>query len=416
MSEDPGNAESRQGRGGVLTPPLAGVRVLELTTQLSGPFGAMVLADLGADVIKVESPQRPDAARTVPSTRIGGETTYYLSLNRNKRSVLLDVKDPDGYDAFLRLVDHVDVVLDNYRPDVMSRLKIDHEHLAARNPAIITCSVTGFGETGPDRDRPGYDYLMQALAGTMSLTGDPDGPPTKYGISVVDHVGGLFAAASICAALLGRDRDPQRRGRHIDLALLDTHLTMLSYLACEWLNGGEVPQRQRMSAHPRMVPSQLFETADSYIVVMPLAEHFFPALCDTIEMPELARDERFIDAEGRLRNRTEVLELLEERFAQRKSHEWLEALAKHRVPAAPVQTVPEALQMEQVRARDMVVELEHPVYGSYRAVGNPVKMSDTDSQPLVAAPPAGQDTRDILRALAGLSAAKVDELHERGVC
>lgn len=400
----------------MLAAPLAGVRVLELTTQLSGPYGAMVLADLGADVIKVESPQRLDAARTVPSTRIDGQTTYYLSLNRSKRSALLDVKSADGYEAFLRLIDNADVVLDNYRPGVMSRLKIDHEHLAARNPSIITCSITGFGETGPDRDRPGYDYLMQALAGSMSLTGDPDGPPTKYGISVVDHVGGLFAATSICAALAGRDRDPQRRGCHLDLALLDTHLSLLSYLACEWLNGGELPERQRMSAHPRLVPSQLFETADSYIVVMPLAEHFFPALCDAIEMPALAQDERFVDAEGRLRNRTDVLEVLERRFTQRKSQEWLDVLAEHGVPAAPVQTVAEALEMEQVRVRDMVVELEHPEYGTYRAVGNPVKISDAEPPPLVAAPPAGYDTVDVLTSVAGLPVEKVDELHERGVC
>lgn len=381
---------------------LAGVRVLELATQLSGPYGAMVLADLGADVIKIESPHRPDAARSVPSTRVGDQGTYYLSLNRNKRSVLLDLKDQAGREAFLKLVAVADVVLDNFRPGVTERLGIDHERLSAVNPAIITCSLSGFGHTGPERDRPGYDYLMQALAGTMSLTGDPDGPPTKYGISVVDHVGGLFAVIGVLAALATRDRDPQRRGRRVDVALLDTHLSLLSYLAAEVLNGGRAPERQRLSAHPSLVPAQAFPTADGYLVVMPLANHFFPPLCEAVGLPELAADPRFVDAGQRLAHREELLRVLEARFAQGATAQWLEALEAHGVPAAPVQSVAEALAMAQVRARDMVVELNHPAYGSYQAVGNPLKLSGSE-QPPRAAPTAGEHTMAVLTELAGLS-------------
>ncbi|MBW3562533.1 MAG: CoA transferase [Actinobacteria bacterium] len=397
------------------TAPLAGVRVLELTAQLSGPYAAMILADLGADVIKIESPRRPDPARRVPSTRIDGQTTYYLSLNRNKRSVLLDLKDPAGNDVFLRLAEQADVVLDNFRPGVTQRLGIDHETLVERNAGIVTCSLSGFGETGPDRDRPGYDYLMQALAGTMDLTGDPNGPPTKYGISVVDHVGGLFAVIAIQAALAARDRDPDARGRHVDLGLLDTHLSLLSYLACEWLNGGELPRRQRMSAHPRLVGNQLFRTSDGHVVVMPLADHFFALMCDALELPHLVDDARFADAQARLAHREELLDILERRFADRTTGEWLKELTAAGVPAAPVQTVADALEMEQTRARDMVVELKHPEYGSYRMVGNPLKISDTEQQ-LGPAPTAGQDTRDVLTSLSGLTGDEIDDLVERGVC
>lgn len=392
----------------VSRPALEGIRVLELTVQLSGPYGAMVLADLGADVIKIEAPDRPDPARLVPSAKVGGESTYYLSLNRNKRSVTLDLKDSDDRETFFRLVETADVVLDNFRPGVTQRLGVDHERLAARNPSIVSCSLSGFGHTGPDRDRPGYDYLMQALSGAMSLTGDPEGPPTKYGISVVDHVGGLCAVIGILAALSARDRDPERRGRAVDVALLDSHLSLLSYLAADMLNGGGVPQRQRLSAHPTLVPAQVFATADGYVVIMPLANHFFPLLCEAVDLPELVRDPRFCDAAARLAHRNELLPILEGRLAERTTDEWVKELSAVHVPVAPVQTVEEALAMEQVEAREMVVELTHPQYGAYRAVGNPIKISNTGPQPLRPAPTAGQDNREVLAEL-GLQKDRLEE-------
>lgn len=393
----------------VADPVLKGIRVLELTTQLSGPYGAMILADLGADVIKIESPHRPDAARFVPAADVGGESAYFLSLNRNKRSVQLDLKTEQDRDAFMRLVSVSDVVLDNFRPGVTDRLGIGFGDLSAVNPSIVTCSLSGFGHTGPLRDRPGYDYLMQALAGTMDLTGDPDGPPTKYGISVVDHVGGLFAVIGILAALTGRDRDPKRRGQNVDVALLDTHLSMLSYLASEALNGGEIPARQRLSAHPTLVPAQAFRTRDSYVVVMPLANHFFVPLCNALGMPEVSGDMRFVDAKQRLAHRDALLQLLEPRFAEETSTHWVAVLERHGVPVAPVQTVSEALEMGQTMAREMVIELHHEDYGTYRAVGNPLKMPGRD-QPLRAAPRAGQHTIEVLTELAGLDAEQVATL------
>lgn len=379
---------------------LHGVRVLDLTQQLSGPYAGMILADLGADVIKVEAPHRPDPARVLPGRRVGGHSSYYLSLNRNKRSITLGLKDPGDREAFLRLVEESDVVLDNFRPGVTERLGIHHAALVARNPAIVTCSVTGFGETGPERNRPAYDYLMQALAGTMDLTGEPDGPPTKYGLSVVDHVGGLFAVIGVLGSLVSR-KDPEAPGRHVDVSLLDSHLSMLSYLAADLLAGGQPPARQRLSSHPRVVAAQVYRTSDGWIVLMPLAEHFWPRMCVALGAEELARDPRFVDAEARLLHREELLAVLEPIVASQSTAEWMNLMVAADVPAAPVQSVAEAVAMPQTAAREMVVELVHPVYGSYRAMGNPVKISASGPTLRRGAPELGEHNADLLSALTG---------------
>lgn len=387
------------GDGGVRPsgkPVLDGIRVLDLTQQLSGPYAGMILADLGADVVKVEAPHRPDPARVVPGRRVGGHSSYYLSLNRNKRSITLDLKCPGDREAFLRLVEESDVVLDNFRPDVMTRLGVDRAALEARNPAIVTCSLTGFGETGPERNRPAYDYLMQALAGSMDLTGEPDGPPTKYGLSVVDHVGGLFAVIGVLGSLVSR-RDGQAPGRHVDVSLLDSHLSMLSYLAADLLAGGEPPARQRLSSHPRVVGAQVYRTADGWLVLMPLAEHFWPRLCGVLDADELARDPRFVDAEARLAHRDELLGIVEPLVASRSTAEWMNLMVAADVPAAPVLSVAEAVAMPQAVAREMVVELVHPAYGSYRAMGNPVKISASGPVLLRGAPELGEHNAELLR-------------------
>ncbi len=382
--------------------PLEGVRILDLTHMLAGPYATMLLADLGAEVVKIETPDRPDRARSVPPWWVGDQSAYFLSLNRNKKSVTLDLKTPADRERFLDLVEHVDVVFDNFRPGVAERLGIDRAALEARNPHIVVCSLSGFGSTGPWRERPAYDYLVQALAGTMSLTGEPDGPPTKYGVSIVDHVGGLFAVIGILTALLARRSEAQRSegrdgaGQAVDVSLFDTHLSLLTYLAGWQLNCGAVPTRQSSSAHPTLVPSQVFETADGHLVVMVLADHFWPPLCHVLGVPELADDPRFADAAARLEHRDEVVAALAARLETRTSGEWTDALVAAGVPAAPVQSVPEALDSEQVRARDMVVDLHHPHYGSYRAVGNPLKISGSGAPPARPAPLLGEHNGEVL--------------------
>ncbi len=376
------------------SPPLAGVRILDLTHMLSGPYATMLLGDLGADVVKVEAPDRPDRARSVPPWRVGDQSAYYLSLNRNKRSVALDLKDPEDRQRFLELVRTADVVFENFRPGVADRLGIDRATLETYNPQVIVCSLSGFGQSGPWRDRPAYDYLVQALAGTMSLTGDPAGPPTKYGVSIVDHVGGLFAVIGILSALVSRQRGGENRV--VDVSLFDSHVSLLSYLAGWQLNCGAVPTRQPSSSHPTLVPSQVFETADGYLVIMVLADHFWRPMCDALGLSELAEDPRFTDATQRLTHRDELVQLLEKRLREEPTQHWVDVLVEAGVPSAPVQSVPEVLDSEQVRAREMVLDLHHPHYGTYQAIANPLKFPGSAPLPARPAPLLGEHTAELL--------------------
>jgi len=383
-------------------PPLEGIRILELAHMLAGPYGTLLLADLGADVVKIESAERPDLARGMPGCQVGGETAYFHSLNRNKRSVALDLKSEAGHRAFLRLVEGADVVVDNFRAGVMKRLRLDFERLREVNPRIVTCSITGFGADGPRQDLPAYDYLIQAMAGTMSLTGDPDGPPTKFGISIVDHTSGLMAAFAILAALRGVAETGV--GRHVDLALFDIHLSMLTYLAADYLNCGVEPQRHASSAHPYIVPSQLFAARDGYLIVMPMADHMWVKLCDALELADLGRDPDLRTAAGRLAHRERVTSGIAARLAELPTGEAVGRLVGSGVPAAPVNSVPEALADPQVAARGMVVEAE-----GVRLLGNPVKLSDVPERPPRPGPGLGEHTREILRE-AGLPEEEIDSL------
>jgi formyl-CoA transferase/CoA:oxalate CoA-transferase len=382
--------------------PLSGIRVLDLTHMLAGPYCTLLLADLGADVVKVESAARPDLARSMPGCRIGGETAYFHSLNRNKRSIALDLKQDSGQRAFLRLADTAHVVVDNFRPGVTGRLGIDFEHLRDVNPRIVTCSISGFGGSGPRRDEPAYDYLIQALAGTMSITGDPDGPPTKFGISIVDHTAGLLGAFAIVTALRGADQTGV--GRHVDVSLFDAHLSMLTYLAADYLNCGAEPARYAASAHPYIVPSQLFATSDGYVVAMPMADHMWPRLCSALELTELGQDKDLATVAGRLAQRQRVVSAVAARLAALTTAESVARLGEAGVPVAPVNSVPEALADPHVAAREMVVEA-----GGVRMVGNPVKLSDTPGSRPRRAPTLGEHTREVLRE-AGLVDEEIDEL------
>ena len=382
--------------------PLAGIRVLDLTHMLAGPYCTLLLADLGCDVVKIEAPGRPDRARSMPGCTVDGETAYFGCLNRNKRSVALDLKQDAALRAFYRLVETAHVVVDNLRPGVTARLGIDFEHLLRVNPRIVTCSITGFGLTGPRRDEPAYDYLIQALAGTMSLTGDPDGEPAKFGISIVDHTAGLAGAFAVLAAL--RETERTGRGRQADVALFDTHLSMLTYLAADFLNCGIVPQRYARSAHPYLVPSQLFPTEDGFLVVMPMADHMWPKLCSALGLEEFAADPALADAAGRLAGRDRITAALEAELAGRKTAEALDALRAAGVPAAPVNTVADALADPQVASRGMIVD-----DGRLRMVGNPVKISEMDERAPRPAPSLGEHTREVLLE-AGLDPEEVDSL------
>ena len=374
--------------------------MLDLTHMLAGPYCTLLLADLGCDVIKVEAPARPDRARSMPGCTVDGETAYFACLNRNKRSVGLDLKDEASLRAFYRLVETAHVVVDNLRPGVTERLRIDFEDLRKVNPAIVTCSITGYGLSGPRRDEPAYDYLIQALSGTMSLTGDPDGEPAKYGISIVDHSAGLAGAFAVLVAL--REAERTGVGRRADIALFDTHLSMLTYLAADFLNCGLLPERLAHSAHPYLVPSQLFPTEDGFVVIMPMADHMWPKLCSALGLDALAGDPELAGARGRLDNRERITAALSIELAGLRTDEALATLRAAGVPAAPVNTVADALADPQVEARGMIVE-----DGRLRMVGNPVKISGVNEHAPRPAPTLGEHTREVLLEV-GLSPEDVE--------
>jgi crotonobetainyl-CoA:carnitine CoA-transferase CaiB-like acyl-CoA transferase len=389
---------------------LAGVRVLDLSRMLAGPYGSMLLADLGADVIKVEDPAGGDPIRAMGPPFVNGESAYFLAINRNKRSITLDLKQERGRALFLELVREADVVYDNFRPGVTRRLGIDHEQLEAAKPDIITCSVSAFGEDGPYRDLPAFDLILQAMGGGMSITGEPGRPPVRMGIPIGDLAGGLFSAMAVSAALFHRER--HGRGQHIDLGLLDAQVSLLTYVAQYTLTDGRVPEPIG-TAHQSVVPYQAFETADGYIVVAVFTDRFWPVFCEALALPELAA--RYPRNTDRHAAREELVPVLERRLRERTTDEWVEALRAADVPCGPVNTVDDVLRDPHVLHRGMVVDSgrPHPGAGHHRLVGNPVKTGSADRyEP---APLLGEHNGDVYGGLLGRTADELDRLHADGV-
>jgi crotonobetainyl-CoA:carnitine CoA-transferase CaiB-like acyl-CoA transferase len=387
--------------------PLQDIRILAIEQYGAGPWGTVHLADLGAEVIKIEPPRHGgDIGRYVPPFREGGNSLFFETFNRNKRSITLDIGVPEGREVFEDLVRVSDAVYTNLRGDVPDKLKIRYEHLAHLNPRVVCCSLSAFGMTGPRAAEPGYDYILQGLAGWMDVTGDPDGPPTKTGISLVDFSGGFVAALALMVGIHAARRDG--RGMDCDLSLFDTAISLLTYLATWHLNDGPEASRTRHSAHPSMVPFQNFRTADGWIVVACPKEKFWRLLSEAIGRPELAEDPRFCDFAQRYANREELTALLDTVFASRTSAEWLAVLGEAGVPAGPVNSISEALRDPQVAARDLIIETEHPVYGAVRQLASPVRVGNTTNEHRRAAPPpAPQAAR--LRRQRGVE----DPPHER---
>lgn len=369
---------------------LEGVRVLDLTHFLAGPYCTLVLAELGADVIRVEDPDHPDEARTMPPHFLGGESLYYLSLNGGKRSAALKLGTPEGRDLFLRMVEKADLVVDNYRPGVMRKLGFHHEALAARNPGIVTCSITGFGEDGPYAQRPGYDYTITALTGIQDLTGDP---PVRPGISYADHTTGLAAALAMVAALYERRQGGP--GRHLDVSLMDTQLSFLTYVAAFALNAGDVTRPVPGGGHPVLVPTQNFATADGWVSFFVGNDPMWVRAKLALVEPALD-DPRFDTVAGRREHKAEVLAAVGRRLAQDTTAAWVERLERAGVPCAPVNRVDQALSDPHALARGMVVEASHPVYGAYRHVAGPFPKFRSSARP---APVLGEHTEEVLKEL-----------------
>jgi crotonobetainyl-CoA:carnitine CoA-transferase CaiB-like acyl-CoA transferase len=394
-----------------MTLPLSRIRVLDVSQIMAGPFCCMLLGDMGADVIKVETPGVGDQTRRAMGFRLKGEDSGgFLALNRNKRSVEIDLKNPEGLAAFYELVKEADVLVENNRPGVAQRLKIDYETLMHINPRLVYASISGFGQTGPWSRRPGLDLIAQASAGVMSVMGEPGATPVKSSVPVADLGAGLFSAYAILSAVIGRDLTGQ--GQYIDASLFETALGLSIWETAEFWGTGKVPQPLG-SANRMSAPYQAVRAADRYMVIGAANAKLWTALCEVIGRTDLAADARFIDNTARIRNRAELIPLLEEQFARRPADEWVAALLAAGVPAAPILDYEEALDSEQARARNMVMEIEHPVEGTVKALGFPVKLSGTPQQVRYPAPLLGQHTEEVFTQL-GMGSARFDELRRAG--
>ncbi|MDX6399176.1 MAG: hypothetical protein QOJ43_2584 [Gaiellaceae bacterium] len=367
--------------------PLADVRVLAIEQFGAGPWATLQLADLGAEVIKIEDPASGgDVGRYVPPFQEGEDSLFFETFNRNKKSISLDLRDPAGRERFEELVRVSDVVFSNLRGDQPAKLRLRYDDLKHLNPRIVCCSLSGFGMTGPRAAEGGYDYMMQGLAGWMALTGEPEGPPTKSGLSLVDLSGGYVAALGMLSALWRARRDGE--GCDCDVALLDVAMHELMYVGTWAASRGHVPPRRANSAHPSLVPFQNFETADGWIVVAAPKEKFWVRVCESIGQPELATDPRFADFAARDRNRDELGPILERAFRARTSADWLEALREAGVPASAVNDVLEAV--EEAR----LVEYEHPILGTVRQIASPLRLSDAEP-PVRRAPFRGEHDEEV---------------------
>jgi formyl-CoA transferase len=391
--------------------PLNGIRVLDLSRVLAGPYCTMVLGDLGADVIKVESPEG-DETRGWGPPFAEGESAYYLCVNRNKRSIVVDFKTEEGHAILHELVKQSDVLVENFRPGTLARFSLGYKSVSALNPKLIYCSITGFGQTGPLRDKPGYDFMIQAMGGLMSITGEPEGEPMKVGVAVADLFAGQNAVIAILAALQARTQT--RKGQHLDISLFDSQLGMLANVASNYLISGHLPKRYG-NAHANIVPYQSFQARDAWFVLTVGNDKQFERLCGVIGNSELVNNARFSSNSQRVKNREELIELLKPIFMEKTASEWLSALEAAEIPCGPINTLDKVFSMPQVEARDMLIHLQHAKIGDLRLVGSALELSDTPVDYKLPPPRLGEHTEAVLKELLGYSPEQILDLQERRV-
>ncbi|EON64594.1 hypothetical protein W97_03827 [Coniosporium apollinis CBS 100218] len=415
-------ATAAPGAADVATLPLAGIRVLDMTRVLAGPYCTQILGDLGAEIIKIEHPTRgddtrawgPPYAKYTDSSKSGpGESAYFLSVNRNKKSLGLSFAHPAGVDILHKLAKDCDVLVENYLPGALKKYGMDYETLSKVNPSLIYASITGYGQTGPYSNRAGYDVMVEAEMGLMHITGSRDGPPVKVGVAVTDLTTGLYTSNAIMAALLGRVRTG--KGQQIDVALSDCQVATLANIASSALISGQKDSGRWGTAHPSIVPYRAFKTADGDILLGGGNDRLYGIICEKLGKPELAKDERFVTNAVRVKNRDELERLLEGETVKKTTKEWLDEFEGSGMPYAAINDIQGTLSHEHVLARDMVTEVEHPACGPMKLVNTPVKYSF--SKPSVRMPPPtlGQHTEEILKDVVGMSGADIESLKSEGV-
>jgi len=391
---------------------LEGIRVVDLSRIIAGPFCSQILGDMGADVIKVEQPGSGDETRTWGPPFANGEAVYFFCVNRNKRSVTINLKDPRGQVILRELVKRADILLENFKPGTLTKLGLDYEVLRHENPRLIYCAISGFGRTGPYAERGGFDVIAQAVGGLMGITGEPDGPPVKVGVAMTDIATALYAHGAILAALYARERTGV--GQRIDTSLLETQIAALINIASSYLNGGELPKKWG-TAHTSIVPYQAFRTKDGSLILGGATDRLWIKLCEALELPALAHDPEYATNEQRVRHRAQIVRLLEERLVTKTRKEWEAILAPTGVPCGAINRMDEVFADPHVQHLGMVLEATHPQTGPIRMVRNPVTFSEMPVDLRQFPPRLGEHTEDVLGELLGYSAGEVRDLRAAGV-
>jgi glutaryl-CoA transferase len=391
---------------------LAGIRVLDLTRVLAGPYCTMFLGDLGAEVVKIEQPGVGDDTRGWGPPFADGESAYFLCVNRNKKSLTVDLKSPEGISLVRQLAERADVLIENFRPGTMERFGLGYDRLHSANAKLIYASLSGFGADGPMADTPGYDLIVQAWGGLMSITGTEESGPLKVGVAIIDLVAGLMLGKSIAAALYAREKNGV--GQKLDTSLLEAEVAVLINAGSNYLVSGKVPGRWG-NAHPTIVPYQSFQTEDSYLVVGVASEGIWQRFCAAIGKSELARDPRFQRNPDRVANRDALIPVLSEIFRSRNNETWLRLLNEAEVPCAPIQTIDQVFHSPQVLHRKMLVEVAHPTAGTVRMAGLPVKFSATPASVRLPPPLLGEHSEQVLSSWLGISGEAVAQLKQKGV-
>jgi crotonobetainyl-CoA:carnitine CoA-transferase CaiB-like acyl-CoA transferase len=399
--------------------PLEGIRIFDLTRVLAGPSCTQILGDLGADVIKIERPGQGDDTRKFgppfvkdPSGKDTSESGYYLGANRNKRSITLSLDEPEGQALAKKMIAKCHVLVENFKVGNLAKYGLSYDQLKDEFPGLVYCSITGFGQTGPKAEQPGYDFMAQGMGGIMSLTGPMGGEPHRVGVPIADLTAGLWAAISINAAL--RHREVTGKGQYIDISLLDTQVATLSIQGMNYLTSGEVPGLLG-NAHPNIVPYAVFPTSDGNIIIAVGNDEQFRRFCDFAGIPDVAKDERYAKNEARVRNRTEVAKIVADVMSKKPTAYWIEGLEKNKISCGPINTLDQVFADEQVVAREMEIEMPHPAAGGQpvKLIGSPIKMSGTPVTYRAAPPMMGQHTDDVLKELLGMDAAAIADLRAK---
>lgn len=399
--------------------PLNGIRILDMTRALAGPYCTMMLGDLGADIIKIERPEVGDETRGWGPPFVGkpfgnypGESAYFIAANRNKRSVTINIQSKEGQEIIRKLARGCDVLVENYRTGDLDRLGLGYTDLHTMHPRLIYCSVSGYGRTGPNAERPGYDAVLQAEGGMMSITGAMDGVPSRVGIPIIDITSGMFASTAILAAL--RARDITGEGQHIDISLFDSHLALLTNVASNYLVGGNPPRRYG-NAHPNLVPYDSFRARDTWFILGVANEKQWGILCDMLNRPEWKKDSRFETNRRRVENRSILVDELNEIFSRQDAQYWLDELIKAGLPCGRINTVPEVFDHPHTQAREMILESRHASAGTLKLVGFPYKLSGTPADVRHAPPILGEHTDEVLTSLLNYSNDEISSLRDKKV-